>query len=213
MNLIVSEIFYSIQGESLFAGLPCVFVRLTGCNLRCSYCDTRYAYDGGETLSLDEITYRAASFRCSLIEITGGEPLLQEGTPELIHKLIRMGYTVLIETNGSLDIGKIDPCCIKIVDVKCPGSGESHRNNLSNLNLLSPLDQVKFILTDRKDYDFAKTIIDMTWNTPPVPIFFSPVHQCLDPAELARWMLDDRLNVRLHLQLHKILWPGIEKGR
>jgi 7-carboxy-7-deazaguanine synthase len=124
-----------------------------------------------------------------------------------------MGYTVLIETNGSLDIGKIDPGCIKIVDVKCPGSGESHRNNLSILKKLSITDQVKFVLTDRKDYDFAKTIIAMTWNTPPVPIFFSPVHPSLDPAELARWMLDDRLNVRLQLQLHKILWPGIEKGR
>jgi 7-carboxy-7-deazaguanine synthase len=214
MNLIVNEIFYSIQGESLFAGIPCVFVRLTGCNLRCSYCDTRYAYEDGFAMSIEDILSRVASYQCPMVEISGGEPLIQEGAPYLIRRLILKGYTVLLETNGSMDIGDIDPECVKIIDVKCPGSGESHKNNLANLNRLSPHDQVKFVLTDRKDYDFAKNVIASAWNKPPpVALLFSPAYHRLDPAELAQWMLNDRLNVRLHLQLHKTLWPGTDKGR
>jgi 7-carboxy-7-deazaguanine synthase len=213
MHLIVNEIFYSIQGESLFTGLPCVFVRLTGCNLRCSYCDTRYAYDDGKRMSMDEIINYVASYQCPLVEITGGEPLIQDGTPVLISRLILQGFTVLLETNGSMDIGKVDPGCIKIMDVKCPGSKESDKNNLSNLKLLSSHDQVKFILTDRKDYDFAKNVIEMIRNRPSVPILFSPSYKLLDPTELAEWMLNDRVKARLHLQLHKILWPDIERGR
>jgi 7-carboxy-7-deazaguanine synthase len=214
MHLIVNEIFYSLQGESLFAGLPCVFIRLTGCNLRCSYCDTQYAYVDGHAMSVEQILSHVAGYHCPLVEITGGEPLIQENTPELIHRLICNRYTVLLETNGSIGIGCVDSGCIKIVDIKCPGSGESHKNHLPNLNLLLPHDQVKFVLTDPMDYEFAKHIIHSTWGLhPPVPIFFSPAHHRLDPAELAEWMLKDCLNVRLHLQLHKIIWPGIEKGR
>jgi 7-carboxy-7-deazaguanine synthase len=214
MQLVVNEIFYSIQGESLFAGLPCVFVRLTGCNLRCSYCDTRYAYEDGDPMSIEVILNRVSAFQCPLIEITGGEPMIQEGTPELIRRLIQKCYTVLLETNGSLDISKVAPKCFKIMDVKCPGSGASHKNNFANLKLLSPNDQVKFVLTDRMDYEFAKQIISSSWPVdPPVHILFSPAHKRLEPAELAEWVLHDRLHVRLHLQLHKILWPGIEKGR
>jgi 7-carboxy-7-deazaguanine synthase len=214
MRLIVNEIFYSLQGESLYSGFPCVFVRLTGCNLRCSYCDTRYAFDDGEPMTIDEIINRVGSYRCRLVEITGGEPLIQEHTPDLIRRFIDTGYTVLLETNGSIDIGCVDPECIKIVDIKCPGSGESHKNHLSNLKILSPHDQVKFVLTDRTDYEFAKEVTVSNWPTaPPIPIFFSPAHHRLNPADLAEWMLNDCLNVRLHIQLHKILWPEMEKSR
>jgi 7-carboxy-7-deazaguanine synthase len=148
------------------------------------------------------------------VEITGGEPLIQEHTPELIRRFINIGHTVLLETNGSIDIGCADPGCIKIVDIKCPGSGESHKNNLSNLKILSPHDQIKFVLTDRTDYEFAKEIMVSQWPAaPPIPVFFSPAHQRLNPADLAEWMLGDRINARLHMQLHKILWPTMEKSR
>jgi 7-carboxy-7-deazaguanine synthase len=148
------------------------------------------------------------------VEITGGEPLIQEHTPELIRRFINTGHTVLLETNGSIDIGCADPGCIKIVDIKCPGSGESHKNNLSNLKILSPHDQIKFVLTDRTDYEFAKEIMVSQWPAaPPIPVFFSPAHQRLNPADLAEWMLGDRINARLHMQLHKILWPTMEKSR
>jgi 7-carboxy-7-deazaguanine synthase len=214
MSLIVNEIFYSLQGESLFAGFPCVFVRLTGCNLRCSYCDTRYAYEEGKSMSIEEIVKQAVDYRCRLVEITGGEPLVQDDAPQLIHAFIVHGCTVLLETNGSMDIGRVDSRCVRIMDIKCPGSGESHKNRLSNLKLLSPRDQVKFVLTDRLDYEFAKDMIASTWgSSPPAPVLFSPAHQRLNPAELAEWMLNDRANARLHLQLHKFLWPDIQKSR
>lgn len=210
----VNEIFYSIQGESLYAGLPCVFVRLTGCNLRCVYCDTRYAYDEGIMMNIKEILKEVEKYQCRLVEITGGEPLLQEYTPELIFELLNSGYTVLLETNGSFNISRIDPRCIKIVDIKCPGSGESEKNDMDNIRYLSPMDQVKFVITDRIDYDFAKNIIISIWpDNHSVPILFSPAFNMMDPAELAGWMLNDHLNCRLHLQLHKILWPKAEKGK
>jgi len=214
MNLRINEIFYSIQGESLYAGLPCLFVRLTGCNLRCSYCDTRYAYDDGQLMSVPEIIAHLSSYSCRLVEITGGEPLCQKKTPVLISQLLDNGYTVLLETNGSKNIRIVDPRCTIIVDVKCPGSGESEKNDLKNFDRLSENDQVKFVITDRDDYEYAKNIVYSTWSEPfPVPILFSAVHQELDPEMLAQWILDDILNVRLQVQLHKILWPNDEKGR
>ena len=159
MSLIVNEIFNSIQGESLYAGLPCTFIRLTGCNLRCSYCDTRYAYEEGTSLTMTDIIDRVSGYECPLVEITGGEPLLQNETPLLITNLIENGYTVLLETNGTIDISRIDERCIKIVDIKCPASGESGKNILDNLNRLNVKDQVKFVISNNEDYEYAKDII------------------------------------------------------
>lgn len=208
MALVINEIFYSIQGESLYNGLPCVFVRLTGCNLRCTYCDTRYAYEKGTEMELAEILQKVAAYRCPLIEITGGEPLLQDDTPMLISKLLEKGYEVMMETNGTFDISLIDKRCIKIVDIKCPASGESDKNDLENLKRLNQKDQVKFVIGSREDYEYAKNITKLI--PPELPeknILFSPVFGKISCAELAKWILEDNLNIRLHLQVHKIIWP------
>ncbi|MBW2576422.1 MAG: radical SAM protein [Deltaproteobacteria bacterium] len=213
MTLLVNEIFYSIQGESTHSGRPCIFVRLTGCNLRCSYCDTRYAYEEGVKMELTEIVSRIADYKCPLVEITGGEPLLQSNTPILISKLLENGYEVLMETNGSLDISSVDGRCIKIVDIKCPTSGESDKNDMENLKRLGPKDQVKFVIGNRMDYEYAKETIDSTCpDFPKEQILFSPVSEGIAPSRLAEWILEDNLNVRLHLQLHKIIWPDSERG-
>jgi len=214
MRLKINEIFYSIQGESLYAGLPCTFIRMSGCNLRCVYCDTRYAYEDGTQMSVTEIMGQVAAYHCRLVEITGGEPLCQDQTPDLISTLIENNYTVLLETNGSMDIRSVDPRCIKIVDIKCPGSGESKKNNLNNLNHLCPHDQIKFVIADQTDYEYAKNILAMTWpQSCPFPVLFSPVYNILEPAKLSEWILEDKLDVRLHLQLHKIIWPEVERGK
>jgi len=213
VSLLVNEIFYSIQGESTYSGRPCIFVRLTGCNLRCSYCDTRYAYEQGVKMELTEIVNRIADYKCPLVEITGGEPLLQSDTPTLIYRLLENGYEVLMETNGSLDISGIDGRCIKIVDIKCPTSGESDKNDMENLKRLGPKDQVKFVIENRIDYEYAKETIDS--NCPDFPeeqILFSPVSEGIAPSQLAKWILEDNLNVRLHLQIHKIIWPDRKRG-
>lgn len=213
MSLLVNEIFYSIQGESIYSGRPCIFVRLTGCNLRCSYCDTRYAYEQGVNMELTEIINRIAAHRCRLVEITGGEPLLQSQTPILIYKLLENGYEVMLETNGSLDISRVDGRCIKIVDIKCPTSGESDKNDMENLKRLGSKDQVKFVIENRMDYEYAKETMDS--NCPDFPeeqILFSPVSGGIAPSRLAEWILEDNLNVRLHLQLHKIIWPDRKRG-
>ena len=213
-KLKINEIFYSIQGESLYAGLPCVFVRLTGCNLRCVYCDTVYAYDEGSVMTIESIMEQIAPYPCRLVEVTGGEPLCQDTAPHLITRMIDAGYTVLLETNGSMDIRPVDDRCIKIMDVKCPGSGASENNNLNNLKYLSVNDQVKFVITDARDYEFAKQVIRSTdLASQPMAVLFSPAHTMMDPATLAEWILRDGLNVRLQLQLHKLLWPHDSKGR
>jgi 7-carboxy-7-deazaguanine synthase len=213
MALIVNEIFYSIQGESLYAGLPCVFLRLTGCNLRCIYCDTRYAYREGTTMEIPEIMERVAGYRCRLVEITGGEPLHQQETPLLVQALIAKGYTVLLETNGTYNISGLDHRCIKIVDSKCPGSGESLKNRMGNLKHLSRNDQVKFVIGDRKDYIYARDMAKLIpAEFPQSHILFSPVHEKIAVQTLAEWILQDNLNVRLHLQLHKFIWPNIDRG-
>jgi 7-carboxy-7-deazaguanine synthase len=212
--LTVNEIFYSIQGESSFAGHPCVFIRLSGCNLRCSYCDTRYAYYDGEELEIPAILDKVRTYPCSLVEVTGGEPLLQNGTPKLIHHLLEIGFTVLLETNGSLDISKVDSRCVRILDVKCPSSGQAHCNDLTNLQRLSRGDEVKFVIGDREDYEFAKQIVKQldTRLLDPSRIHFSPVFARLKPDTLARWILTDHLPVRLHLQLHKTIWDPQLRG-
>jgi len=206
----VNEIFYSIQGESGYAGLPCVFIRLTGCNLRCDYCDTAYAYDEGEDLPVSEILERVKSYNCQLVEITGGEPLLQRETPGLATALLQEGYQVLVETNGSKDIDILPDGAICIMDIKCPGSGEATQMDWDNLNRLKSGDQVKFVLTDENDYLWANT--HLSGIPERVDVFLSPVQGKLDPAQLAEWMLMDRVRGHLHLQLHKILWPDEERG-
>ena len=214
MTLLVNEIFHSIQGESLSAGRPCVFVRLTGCNLRCTYCDTAYAYDEGSAFSIGEIVSRVKSFSCPLVEITGGEPLLQDETSELIRRLIASGYEMLIETNGSLDISQLHPECTRIMDIKCPSSGMSSKNRMENLSQLTDRDQLKFVIGDASDYDFAKNILSaLPTGFPQDHVLFSPVFGILPPAALSDWILRDRLSVRFHPQLHKIIWPDEERGR
>jgi 7-carboxy-7-deazaguanine synthase len=213
MTLLVNEIFYSIQGESTYSGRPCIFVRLTGCNLRCTYCDTRYAYEQGAKMEITEIINRIAIHRCRLVEITGGEPLLQSQTPILIHRLLENDYEVMLETNGSLDISRVDGRCVKIVDIKCPTSGESDKNDLENLKRLGSKDQIKFVIGNRSDYEYAKeTMHSISPDFPEKQILFSPVSERIPPSQLAEWILEDSLNVRLHLQLHKIIWPDRKRG-
>ncbi len=214
MTLLINEIFYSIQGESSYAGRPCVFVRLTGCNLRCSYCDTRYAYEEGEEMEIDQIVEIVSSYECPLVEVTGGEPLIQKETPYLVQRLLEKDFQVLIETNGSQDISQIDNRCVRIVDIKCPLSGEMNQNDLRNLDRLTDNDEVKFVIGGREDYDFAKEILKHI-NLPPLRItriHFSPILEKIEPKVLAKWILDDHLNVRLHLQLHKIIWGLNQRG-
>jgi len=213
MPLFATEIFSSIQGESLCAGRPCVFVRLSGCNLRCSYCDTTYAYEQGTAMSIRDIIRDVKDRGLNLVEITGGEPLHQERTPALIQNLLDCGHEVMMETNGTFDISKVDSRCIKIVDVKCPSSGESQRNDPENLQRVSEKDQLKFVIGDRGDYVFAKaTIGHIGPHLPPDHVLLSPVTGKLKPSTLAEWMLADHLEARLHLQIHKVIWPGVSRG-
>ncbi|KPK26294.1 MAG: 7-carboxy-7-deazaguanine synthase [Nitrospira bacterium SG8_3] len=214
MALKVNDIFYSIQGESSYSGRPCVFVRLTGCNLRCSYCDTQYAYTEGEALEIDEVVGRVTSYQCPLVEVTGGEPLIQKETPALIHRLLAGGFETLMETNGSQDISQVDNRCVKIVDIKCPFSGQTSHNDLQNLDRLTDHDEVKFVIADRDDYEYAKEIVHLT--DPPLcrkhPVHFSPAFGRIAPKTLAEWILKDHLDVKLHLQVHKVIWPPDQRG-
>lgn len=208
MSLKVNEIFYSLQGESSFAGQPCVFIRLTGCNLRCSYCDTTYAYSKGDQFEINEIVKKVLFYKCSLVEITGGEPLLQNDTPALIHHLHQKNLQVLVETNGTQDIN-IDHC-IKIIDIKCPSSGENSKNNPQIFKFINREDEIKFVIADRRDYDFAKNILASHQIYEQI-IHFSPVFPDMNNQILAEWILADHLKVRLQLQLHKIIW-GAKRG-
>jgi 7-carboxy-7-deazaguanine synthase len=213
MNLTVNEIFYSIQGESVHAGLPCVFVRLTGCNLRCRYCDTRYAFNEGRAMAVGQVLDRVASFGCDRVEITGGEPLLQDRTPELANALLANGYEVLMETNGSLDIDRVDRRCSRIMDVKCPSSGEASKNDPDNIGRLTANDQIKFVIGDHVDFLFAVQTLDrLPGILPHERILFSNVAEQLPPDRLARWMLDARIRARMQIQLHKVIWPEQDRG-
>ncbi|NNK86466.1 MAG: radical SAM protein [Desulfobacterales bacterium] len=214
MSLVVNEIFFSIQGESVYSGRPCVFVRLTGCNLRCSYCDTHYAYENGTIMEIDTIIKKVHSYKNQLVEVTGGEPLIQPETPLLIYNLLESGFEVMMETNGSLDISLVDQRCMKIVDIKCPSSMESEKNNLENLKRLNMKDQVKFVMGTRKDYEYALGIVRLIpTDFPGHHILFSPVFGKIQPAKIAKWILEDNLEVRFHTQLHHIIWPDGEKKR
>ena len=198
----VTEIFFSIQGESTYAGRPCLFVRLTGCPLRCTWCDTAYAFYGGTERSVESVLAEIASYGCGLVEITGGEPLAQSEVHTLISTLADRGYTVLIETSGAVDIASVDPRATVIMDLKCPGSGMTDRNRWDNLALLKPQDEVKFVLKDRTDYDWAVRILQDYGLPERHAVLFSPVFGELDPQCLAEWILADHLSVRFQLQLH-----------
>ncbi len=214
-KLLITEIFTSIQGESTYAGKTCFFIRLAECNLNCSYCDTKYAFDKEKAneLSIDKIVELAVSAGINLVEITGGEPLLQKDVLFLCDELIKNGFTVLIETNGSLPISRLNPKVIKILDCKCPSSNESGKMNFDNFNHLSDSDEIKFVLANKEDYIYAKSIISKYKLTEITQkILYSPIPGKLAPQLLSKWMIKDKSIVTLQLQLHKIIWPGIEKG-
>ena len=211
--LTINEIFYSIQGESTYAGRPCVFVRLTACDLRCSWCDTPYAFDEGRKQTVDDVVAEVERHDCQLVEITGGEPLLQEDVYELMDRLLSQGRTVMLETGGHRPIDRVPSAVVKIVDVKCPGSGESGKNDWRNLERLSPHDEIKFVVKDRADYEFARDVIRRrTLASRCAAILISPVHGETDVRMLSEWILADRLPARLQLQLHKFIWPPGTRG-
>ena len=207
----VSEIFFSLQGETSRVGLPTVFVRLTGCPLRCGYCDTEYAFQGGERISIVDILTKVASYGTRYVTVTGGEPLAQKECLALLGLLCEAGYSVSLETSGALDVSAVDPRVSKILDIKTPGSGEAERNRWSNLDCLTPQDEVKFVLCDEADYLWSIEVMRERRLDRICPVLFSPVYGKLDPAALAAWVLRDRLPVRVQVQLHKLLWgegPG-----
>jgi 7-carboxy-7-deazaguanine synthase len=208
--LTVNEIFYSIQGESTRAGQPCVFVRLTACDLRCTWCDTPYAFYEGTKRSIDEVVADAEQYECSLIEITGGEPLLQDDVYPLMERFLDRGCTVMLETGGHRSIARVPKPVIKIVDVKCPGSGEAEKNCWENLAVLSPHDEVKFVVQDRRDYEYALDVVKAyDLSSRAAAVLFAPVTGVLAPVTLSEWMLADHVPARLQVQLHKIIWdPG-----
>jgi 7-carboxy-7-deazaguanine synthase len=208
----ICEIFAGIQGESTYAGLPCVFIRMSGCNLRCLYCDTTFSYDEGLEMSQDEIVDSVRRHGLGLVEITGGEPLLQSDSKLLVARLLDIGYKVLVETNGTLDISGIDCRAIVIMDVKTPGSGAPDSVRKENFDVLKKRDELKFVLTDRVDYDWAVEIIAKYGLAEKCAILFSPVFERLCPEELARWIIDDRLHVRVNFQLHKYMYGPDRRG-
>ncbi len=211
-TLVVNEIFLSLQGEGTRAGRPCTLVRLTGCDLRCRWCDSAYAYDEGEPMTLSAILARVAGLGCRLVELTGGEPLLQPAAPALLRALCDVGYEVLLETSGSQPIEGLDGRVVRIVDVKCPSSGMTERMVWRNLEQLRPADEVKFVLADRADFDFARMVIARYDLSARCAVLMGAVAGSLEPATLAGWILQERLDLRLQVQLHKILWPGASRG-
>lgn len=208
----ITEIFHSIQGESSYVGQPCVFVRLTGCPLRCTWCDTDYAFYGGQERSIDEVLAQVLDYGCPLVEVTGGEPLVQPDCLPFITRLCDAGYRVLLETSGTVDIEPVDPRAHVILDVKCPGSGMTDRMHWPNLSRLAAKDEAKFVLADRADYDWAREILAQYGVTVRCPVLFSPVFGSLTARELADWILADKLPVRLQIQLHKYIWSPDLRG-
>jgi 7-carboxy-7-deazaguanine synthase len=211
-ELLITEIFYSLQGESTTVGIPTVFIRLTGCPLRCQYCDTSYAFTGGDQWLIDNVLEQVSSHGASHVTVTGGEPLSQANCHTLLARLCDAGYQVSLETSGAIDVSDVDQRVMKVMDIKTPGSRESDRNLYANFEHLQGDDQVKFVLCDRSDYDWAKNCIDEYAISETCEVLMSPSFSQLNPTELADWILQDRLNVRMQLQLHKILW-GDEAGR
>ena len=212
-TLTINEIYHSLQGESTWAGWPCVFVRLTFCNLRCNYCDTEYAFYEGIKRSLGEILDAIAAYRCPLVEITGGEPLLQKNVLPLMSMLCDSGYTVLLETSGAHDISKVDPRVHRIMDLKTPGSGEVDKNLWSNIDHLNAGDEVKFVMGSREDYEWSRDKVQR-YDLPSRcrAVLFSPIFGRIDPRQIVEWILADKLNVRFQLQMHKFIWSPAQRG-
>ncbi len=208
----VTEIFASIQGETSYAGLPFAFVRLTGCNLRCRYCDTTYAYDGGDEFPLEEVVSRVRSFGIPRAMVTGGEPLLQPEAPALVSAFLDLGWTVLVETNGTVPLSSLDPRAVKIMDVKCPGSGEEGRTLWDNFDCLDAKDEVKFVVASENDYLYAKEVIAKYRNGRDFRVLLSPAFGLLPPERLAGWIVGDALDARFQLQLHKLVWDPDRRG-
>ncbi len=208
----VTEIFFSIQGESSHAGKPCVFVRLTGCSLRCVYCDTKYSYAGGREMSLDEVLATVGSYPSRLVELTGGEPLEQEAAYPLMTSLLTRGYTVMLETGGQVNIGRVPKPVIKVIDIKCPDSHEGHTVCWENIDLSAPHDEFKFVIMSRNDYEWSRNVYLERLKEKPNTVLFSPSHDELPAAELARWIIEDGLPVRLQLQVHKYIWGADVRG-
>jgi 7-carboxy-7-deazaguanine synthase len=211
--LTINEIFHSIQGESTHAGRPCVFVRLTACDLRCSWCDTPYAFYEGRKMSVEDVVGRVRDYGCELVEITGGEPLLQQEVFPLMERLMAEGRTVMLETGGHVSVDRVPEAVIRIIDVKCPGSGEAAKNHWPNLDRLRSTDEVKFVIKDRADYEYARDVVATHRLAGRcAAILFSPVHGVQDAKELAEWVLADRLPVRVQLQTHKYIWDAHTRG-
>lgn len=212
-TLTINEIYHSIQGESTWAGQPCVFVRLTFCDLRCNYCDTEYAFYEGKKQTLQEIVATVATFKCPLVEITGGEPLLQKNVLPLMTTLADGGHTVLLETSGAHDISKVDPRVHRIMDLKTPGSGECAKNLFSNIDHLTKRDEVKFVIGSREDYEWSREQVER-YGLPQRcgTVLFSPIFGRIDPREIVEWILADKLPVRFQLQMHKFIWAPAERG-
>jgi len=208
----ITEIFFSIQGESTHAGKPCVFVRLTGCSLRCVYCDTKYSYAGGREMQLDEVLSTVAAYPAKLVEVTGGEPLEQEEVYPLMHSLLDRGYSVMLETGGHVSVERVPKEVIKVIDIKCPDSRESETICWDNIELAQPHDEFKFVMSSRADYEWSREIYLAKLRQKKNPILFSPSHDNLSPVDLARWILEDGLPVRLQLQLHKYIWGAHVRG-
>ena len=209
-TLVINEIFHSIQGESSYAGLPCVFVRLTACNLRCSWCDTTYSFHEGQPMSLSDVIVKVLEYNCPLVEITGGEPLLQPNVFPLMARLCDLGKRVLLETSGSIDVSQVDPRVVKIMDLKCPASGEAGKNLYENLRHLDKKDEVKFVIADRADYDWAKE--QLRERGIAGTVLFAPVWEKLPLKTLAEWILADKLPVRMQTQWHKHIWGANARG-
>jgi 7-carboxy-7-deazaguanine synthase len=208
----VNEIFFSIQGEGERSGWPCIFIRLAFCNLRCSWCDSEYTFYEGKEMSIDQVMDAISGYPCQLVEVTGGEPLMQEGANSLMKRLCDQGYEVMLETSGSLDIAPVDPRVRRIMDLKCPGSGMMSRNRMDNLTELRGTDELKFVIKDRLDYEWAKEIVLREKLHATCSVLFSPVWDSVEFAELAEWILDDGLPVRLQLQIHKFIWDPKARG-
>jgi len=212
MILKINEIYHSIQGESSFSGLPCIFIRLTYCNLRCSYCDSEYTFHDGKDMSLSKILDKIQDYSCKLVEVTGGEPLFQDGCIDLLQKLVDLDYKVLLETSGSLTIKNVPKEVINIIDFKCPSSNMKKKNLWDNINYLKLDDEVKFVIGDREDYDWAKNKIKKYNLTGICNVLMSPIYNQIKPQIITNWILEDNLDIRFQIQLHKEIWPEEERG-
>ena len=212
MILRINEIYHSIQGESSFTGLPCIFIRLTYCNLRCSYCDSEYTFHNGDDMTINQILDKINKYSCKLVEVTGGEPLFQEGCIELLQKLVDLDYKVLLETSGSLTIKNVPKKVINIIDFKCPSSNMKKKNLWDNINYLKVNDEVKFVIGNREDYDWAKKKIQKYNLTNICKVLMSPTYNEIEPQIITEWILEDNLDIRFQIQLHKKIWPEEERG-